>query len=359
MHKAGQRSRAELERCRSVLRNLVKASNYGIIFTSSATESNNLAIRSIITDYITASGKLNATVITTPMEHPSVYETLKSLPAVRVHMLSVSPLGLLDLDELNDALKDETVAMVCVTMANSEIGTIQDVASIAQACRAAYVHCHLDMTQVFGRYNVSLNQLRADTVTMSAHKFHGPKGVGALFYTLTRPPPTPCTTGGKQEQGLRGGTENVPGVAGMALALQLCSDGLTRDGAAERMTRLLQGIKVGIQGIVPDVVFRGGVPDVDGYHGLYQTVSVVLPARASQLAAELSNLNVFVGVGGCACSKGQHSMTLEAIGASQEEMWRTMRISIGFMNTDRDVGRFLKCMRVAMARLENVVLTSS
>ncbi|PNH04432.1 putative cysteine desulfurase [Tetrabaena socialis] len=346
LHGAGQRSRAEVSRCRSELRDLVKASNYGIIFTSGATESNNLALRSVVTQRMSETGASEASVVTTPMEHPSVYETLAALQGVTVVMLSVDASGRIDIDELHEALKDERVAVVAVSMANSEIGTIQDVHAITAACRGAYVHCHLDMTQVFGRYQVSLNGIRADSVTLSAHKFHGPKGVGALFYTLARPPPTPCTTGGKQEQGLRGGTENVPGIAGMSLALQMCM-GHVRSGATERLQKMLQEIKDGLADTLPGVTFRDSSTST-----LYQTLSVVLPVRSALLVEELSNMDVYLGVGGCACSKGQYSRTLEAMGASKEEMARTIRISLGFLNDDRDVTRFLRCTRLALARLK-------
>jgi cysteine desulfurase len=350
MHIAGQRSRAELERCRSQIRMAVSASRYGVAFTSGATESNNLAIRACVRDFRKATGLAKVVIVTTPLEHPSIYETLASMPDVEVKTLKVNKEGLIDLSELASAIASDDVAMACISAASSEISTLQDTSSIAAACRAAGVHCHLDMTQVFGRYPVNLNLIGPDSATMSGHKFHGPKGVGALFYNLARPAPTPCTTGGKQEEGVRGGTENLPGIAGMTLALQMCGVQLKREYAAERLSKMRDRLEAGILAAVPTggVAFLG--PKEDSRR-MYQTISVVLPAPSVELVQELSLQKVYIGVGGCACSKGKYSRALDAVGVSAAEMTRTVRISLGFLNTEGDVSRFLKCLRIALARV--------
>lgn len=286
-------------------------------------------------------------VVTTPLEHPSVYETLASLD-IDVITLPVCKAGRIDLEELEKALQDEDVIMVCIATANSEIGVLQDARAITHACRAHRVYCHLDMTQVFGRYPINLNLLGADSVTLSAHKFHGPKGVGALFYTLARPPPMPCTTGGKQEDGVRGGTENLPSIAGMALALRMCSERI-HGGSMDRMRQMRDRIEAGLSASIPGGVKVHGPKEPD--QRLYQTLSVVLPYPSADVIKELSDQKVYVGIGGCACSKGKYSKGLDAIGVPAEEMARTIRISLGHLNTEADVDRLLRCMRIASARV--------
>lgn len=358
MHLAGQRSRQELERCRKDMRRMVSASRYGLVFTSGATESNNLAIRACIKRFTEAAASADPNgsrvlkVITTPLEHPSVYETLANLPHVEVVTLHVCPQGLIDIQDLTNALNDPDVVMACIAVANSEIGVLQDAVAISKACQVHGVYCHMDMTQVFGRYPLNLNMLGADSITLSAHKFHGPKGTGGLFYTLARPPPLPCTTGGKQEDGVRGGTENLPSVAGMALALRMCHERITA-GSRDRMRQMRDRIEAGLA-----ASFSSSSSLTMKVHGprdpnqrLYQTLSVVLPYPSVAVIKELSDQRVYVGIGGCACSKGKYSKALDAIGVQPEEMARTVRISLGQLNTEADVDRLLKCMRITLARL--------
>ena len=339
-HRIGTLAKNELERCRTEIRAAVSASKYNLVFTSGATEANNLAIRAVLSIE-------KRIVVTTPLEHPSVYETLASMNA-DVRLMTVSPEGIIDVNHLERMIAEfgDDIAMVAVSMANSEIGAMQDMPAIAALCRAhGGIHCHVDMTQVFGRYEVNLNRIGAHSYTASAHKFHGPKGVGALFYVEWLKLP-PCITGGSQEAGMRAGTENVPGVVGMALALKTCLFKL-RDGSSERLNAQTQAVRHAIEKIIPGVRFNG---PQNKDQRLYQTLSVSLPFPAFELVHEMSEQGVYVGSSGCACSKGKPSRTLAAIGLSKEEMTKTVRISLGFANDERTASRFVRCLRIAMSR---------
>jgi cysteine desulfurase len=341
LHRIGSISKRQLERCREAIKHEVSAKTYGVVFTSGATESNNLAIRGVVGAFRKARGLQRVCVITSPMEHPSVYETLTSMADVEVVALKVDGEGFVDMGQLKRLIAErDDLAMVSIAMASSEVGTVQDARAIVQLCRASSTHCHLDMTQVFGRYLVDLDDLGPDSATLSAHKFHGPKGVGCLLHRCKLSQLSPCITGGHQENGMRAGTENVAGVIGMVRALELCHVHI-RAGAPERLRALRERLRASISRMAPQAYFNG---PRDVTSGLYQTLSVTMPKPTKELVLALSSEGVYVGAGGCACSKGAASRAMGAMGMPREHMSNTMRISLSFDNTEGDVARFERAL---------------
>ena len=346
-HALGRRADRLLEECRNDLARMLGArSPHQLVFTSGATESNNLALRGRISRVLQKSAP-KPHVLCTPIEHASVSATLEDMD-IDLETVGVDSLGRVDLADLRAKIRPST-ALFCVIAANNEIGTIQDMRAIVEACRARRVFLHADMTQMAGKYFLDLESSGVDSATISAHKFHGPRGVGLLYVRQGRTV-KPCQTGGHQEGSMRAGTENLAGVAGMAAALYTCHD-LIVTGEQKRVEAMRDYVRAQIRRICPNARFNGD-PD----SSLYSTLSVTLgksqPA-ARDLVAMLSEAGVYVGTGS-ACnsssigsSKG--SGTLKAIGLSDAEVRKTIRISLSFDNNMRQCRKLVACLERFLA----------
>lgn len=350
VHGLGQSTREILETRRLAMAKMLGiSSSSNLYFTGCATESNNIAIRGFIA---AASGTVRLIVL--PTEHASVRTTIESCAnthpggrnsaAISVVHARVDDTGKIQMEHLASLLqqnseteKTEMATLVCVALANGEIGTFQDVHAISALCHKHGARVHCDATQVVGRYRVDLSALDVDSATLSAHKFHGPKGVGALYVrrsprvsSSSKPPLlNVCMTGGTQENGLRAGTENVPGVCAMVAALAECFSRL--DAGQDAAVRALRdSVRRDLARRIPGVVFNGHPTD-----SLYNTLSVCLPVNSRELIPVLNQRRVYVNVG-CACSKAAESTTLMAIGRTREQAAGSLRISFGFLNNISD-----------------------
>ena len=285
-------------------------------------------------------------IVTTPVEHASVYETVATVDAdVTVLKVEVDRRGKVDAEHFARLVRRPDVAMACIIVANNEIGTVQDVKRLAKLCRENDVHLHCDMTQTFGKMSVDMERLGVDSATMSAHKFHGPKGVGALYVRQGCWIANTCMTGGTQEGALRAGTENVAGVCGMATALQKCET-LRALGRDREVREMRDKVMRSLMKRIPDLVING---DPEG--GLYNTLSVCIPGVNSRaLIPLLDRRKVYVNTG-CACSKGQGSKTLKALGLDEEHLNGSLRISLGFLTTERECRKLCWAMSEALQEL--------
>lgn len=333
-HALGRRADRLLEECRHDLARMLGArSPHQLVFTSGATESNNLALRGRIMLH----NNKKPHVLCTPIEHASVSATLKDMD-IDVETVRVDSLGRVDLADLRAKARPST-ALFCVIAANNEIGTIQDMRAIVEACRSKGVPVHADMTQMAGKYFLDLEGSGVDSATISAHKFHGPRGVG-LLYLRQGKTLRPCQTGGHQEGSMRAGTENLAGVVGMASALYTCHD-LIVTGEQKRVEAMRDYVRAQIRRMCPKARFNGD-PD----SSLYSTLSVTLDKSARDVVAMLSDAGVYVGTGS-ACSNtdgGSSSETLRAIGLSDADAQRTIRISLSFTNNMRQCRKLAACM---------------
>ena len=377
IHAAGRQSREVIDMYRHAIAGMIGAESCELIFTSGATESNNLVIRSLVKHELErrrteSSGNegrerdrggeremdmerdrerktegrqddrrpgdrsSRIRIVTTPIEHASIIQTLDSLSAdVDVDIVPVDRTGRIDTDAFWTLVRRPGVAMACIILANNEIGTIQDVAALSAACKKARVHLHCDMTQMFGKYEVNMSELGVDSATMSSHKFHGPKGIGALYLRKGVAMSNACMTGGGQEHAHRGGTENIGGVCGMAVALGMCMTLLKKGDAQRRIFEMREYIRRQLVQRVPGVIVHGPRQNV-----LYNTLSVSLPVDSRRLVELLDADDVYVSVG-CACSKGKGSQTLKAIGLGEKERRGSLRISLGFFNVPEDCDRIV------------------
>jgi cysteine desulfurase len=220
-HAFGWQAEEAVEKARKQIAELVRASPKEIVFTSGATESNNLALKGVAQMY---SEKGNH-IITAATEHKAVLDTCKHLEkeGIRVTYLPLQADGLIDLDMLREAMTEKTI-LVSIMYANNEIGVLQPIAEIGKLCKERRILFHTDATQAVGKVPVDVIKDNIDLMSMSAHKMYGPKGVGALYVRRKGPRVqiTPQIDGGGHERGMRSGTLNVPGIVGMGEACEIC-----------------------------------------------------------------------------------------------------------------------------------------
>jgi cysteine desulfurase len=345
---AGRNARHSLHDSRQRLASLVGVRDcHHLVFVSGATEGNNTAILGRLRRHRALHPGSPAHVLVTPTEHASVSVTLHhgnvDVP-MELEVLPVDQYGIVCRSELQRRIRDDT-ALVCVIMANNEIGSVQpDVQALAAMCRASGAHFHCDMTQVVGKYPVDLEALGVDTAVMSAHKFGGPRGVGAL-YVRDFGNLEPIVHGGGQERGWRSGTENVAGVAAMAVALEVATAAMPTE--TPRIRGLADGVRQALLSGIPGAVSLG-----HPRHRLYNTVAVSLPVDSRQLMCHLDGDGICVSAGS-ACTRSGDSHTLKALGLSEAARRGSLRISLWYDNTAREcdylVSRILHHVRKAQA----------
>ena len=321
-HGPGREAFIALEESRAKIAVLLNALPGEIIFTSGGTEADNIAIVSAVT----CNGIDH--VITTPFDHPAVLQTLRSLSLqhnTRISYIKFDAKGNLDLHHLEYLLRTNTRNLVSVMHANNEVGNLNDITAIGELCEKYSALFHTDTVQTMGHYRLDLNRLKIDFLAASAHKFHGPKGVGFLYrrkgQRLNR-----LIHGGGQENGLRAGTENIPGIVGMAKALEIACAQLEQD---QLYVQNLKDYLIGrLTETLPDVRFNGNSADLD--KSLYTVLSVSLPAADTDLLCYLDSEGIAVS-GGSACSGGSASHVLKALGTDPSRT--TIRFSFSRYNT--------------------------
>jgi cysteine desulfurase len=321
----GAKSKKLLETCRNRMSKMLNCDSCELYFTSGATESNNIAIRGVYTKH-TQKGKH---IITTSIEHPSVSETVKSLEGSEVTFLPVDKYGRINLLELENAIRQDTI-LVTVIHGSNEIGTIQDIKAIADICKRKKIHFHVDMTQMIGKYRIDLNALGVTSATGSGHKFHGPKATGFLYLQKGKYFQT-CISGGHQEKNIRSGTENVPGIVAMTYSLYICNH-LLRKNKDKEIRAMRDWMRDTLVSNIPSLIVNG---NKDDRYQMYNTLSICLPVNSRKVVMMLDKNNIYVNTGS-ACSKNKLSSVLHAIGLTEKEREGSLRISLGFLNTWED-----------------------
>jgi len=329
VHHFGQRAKAVLDEARSSVAALLDAEPSEIVFTSGGTESDNFALRGAA-EALEPTGRRH--LIASSIEHEAVLVTLRALArrGWRTTLLSVDASGILRPEALADALTDDT-AIVSVMHANNEIGTIQPVAELARLAHARGALFHTDAVQSIGKVPVSVRALGVDLLSLSAHKFNGPKGVGALWIKRGARV-TAILTGGKHERSRRAGTENVPAIAGLGVAARLAAKKVTTD--APRVAALRNRLEDAILERVPGTVLNG-----DREPRVPNTTNISFEAvEAESLLIALDLEGVAVSTGS-ACSSGtlEPSHVLRAMGLPSPRTQNSIRLSLGTGNTDAEV----------------------
>lgn len=338
-HRIGQSAEHVVEESRRCIASCLGADPAEIVFTACGTESDNLALRG--TAFAERRRRKASHILTTPVEHHAVLHTVQQLRDVHgfeVEFLPVDGHGLVDPQELKKRLRSDT-AIVSVIYANNEIGSINPIAEIGAICRQQGVALHTDAVQAAAYLDVNVNRDRVDLLAIGAHKFYGPKGVGAL-YVRKGTPILPVQTGGKQEFGLRAGTQNVPYIAGMAEALKI-----TRDGLAAENTRLsaLRDRLVGqVLEEIPDVQLTGHPA-----RRLPNHASFVFRGVDGNELLMLLDLRGFACSSGSACKVGNPtpSEVLTAIELAPEWALGSLRVTLGRQTTAEHVEAFISTLK--------------
>jgi cysteine desulfurase len=329
-HVFGQEARAAVDEAREQIAALIGASAEEIVFTSGATESDNLAIRGV------ARSAGTGHIVTTSLEHPAILEPCRSLEreGLAVTRVGVGGDGVVRAADVREALRPDTV-LVSMMAANNEIGTLQPVAEVGALCRERGILFHSDAVQAAGKVPVDVDEWHADLLSLSAHKMYGPKGVGALYVRRDRKPKRrlqPQAEGGGQERGVRSGTLNVPGIVGFGAAARLAREALA-GGEPERLRALRDRLLAGLASRIEGVEVNGAMgPRLPG--NLHVSIA---HAEAETLILSLGGRIALSSGAACAEAGGKASSVLRAIGLPDERVFTALRFGLGRYNTELEV----------------------
>lgn len=327
-HAYGWQAEDAVEDARKQIANLVKADPREIIFTSGATESNNISVKGVGRFY--KSKKRH--IITTQIEHKCVLDSCRAMEneGLEVTYLPVKENGIIDLDTLEKAFRPDT-SLVSIMFVNNEIGAKQPVKEIGEMCRERKVFFHTDAAQAVGKVPIDVNEMKIDLMSISGHKFYGPKGVGALY--LRRRPRVriePLQSGGGQERGIRSGTVPTPLIVGMGAAAALCGEEMEYD--SERITMLSNRLESRIRSVLSDVIRNGDTDET--YPGCLNLSFAHVEGESLLMALKDVALS-----SGSACTSAslEPSYVLRAIGADDDLAHSSIRFGIGRFTTEREI----------------------
>jgi len=341
-HAFGQEAHAAVEEARAQLARLIGAEPGDIVFTSGATESDNLAVRGAARA-ATARGRH---LVTTAIEHPAVLEPARTIEreGFEVTVVGVGRDGIVATDEIARALRPDTV-LVSVMAANNEVGTVQPIAEIGRLCGQRGILFHTDAVQAIGRMPVRVDEWGTDLVSISAHKMYGPKGVGVLYVRRSRRPRIrlqPQAEGGGQEKGLRSGTLNVPGIVGLGQAARLAADALA-GGEPARIAALRDHLLAGLRRRLDGVEVNGSME-----HRLPGNLHVsIARAEAETLILSLGGRIAISSGAACAEAGGKGSHVLRALGLSDERIYTALRFGIGRFNDAAEIDDAVEALTLA------------
>ncbi len=334
IHAFGRKTRAAIETARKTVARLLNVTPAEIFFTSGGTEADNMAINQSIVTYDIKH------VISSVIEHHAVEHTLKTLEKagkVKVSWVKLDKKGNVDLADLEELLKNNSRSLVSLMHANNELGTLLPLKEVGELCEKYDAIFHSDTVQTMGHYKMDLRDLKVHFVTCAAHKFHGPKGVGFLYINHERKI-TPFIHGGAQERNMRGGTENVYGIVGLAKALEICFDEM------EEHQKHIRGLKnymrEQLTALIPGMAFNGETSDEKS---LYTVLNCCFP-KHPDAEMLLFNLDIagIAASGGSACSSGsnQGSHVLRGIGSDMERP--SVRFSFSKYTTKEEIDFTIK-----------------
>jgi cysteine desulfurase len=353
VHSFGQLAKAAVEKARRQVAALINAAPSEIVFVSGGTEADNLAARGIAK----AHRDHGCHIITTQIEHPAVLATCEALEreGFRVTYLPVSDAGIVSADDLRNAISGDTI-LVSIMLANNETGSIQPIEQVAEVVaeartRGLDIHFHTDAVQAIGKIPVDVQRLGVDLLSLSAHKFHGPKGVGALYVRKgTRL--AKLFYGGHHERDRRPGTENVPGIVGLGKAAEMARTQL--DERTERMRELRDYLEHQVTAFIPNVRTNGDaklrVPNIsnmsfDGVDG-----------ESLLIALDLKGVAVSTG-SACASGSLEPSHVLKALGLTREQVRGSLRFSLGAYTTREEIDYTVSVLGESVARIREMSLT--
>lgn len=345
LHTVGQEAKTVLEEAREKIAGLLGASPREIYFTSGGSEADNQAI---LTAAYNGAKKGKKHIISTAFEHHAVLHTLKKLEkeGFEVTLLDVHREGLVRPEELEAAIREDT-ALVTIMYVNNEVGTIQPIRELGAICRSRGVVFHTDAVQAVGHIPVNVQEDNIDMLSLSAHKFHGPRGVGVLYVKRTIPVRN-LIEGGAQERGKRAGTENLPAIVGMAAALEEAIAHMAEDNqkTAYLRDKLIHGLTQ-----IPHSCFNG-----DLEHHVAGTANFCFEGIEGESLLLLLDQQGICASSGSACTSGslEPSHVLLALGVPVEVAHGSLRLSIGPENTEQEIDHILQAVPQVVARLRDM-----
>ena len=343
VHASGQKAKTLIESARRQMAKAIGCSSNEIIFTGGGTEANNLVLWNLI-------HQKKKHVITSVIEHPAVLTVLDNLEkfGVTYTAVGVDETGMVNPDDVQNAITEKT-GLISIMLANNEMGTLQPIAEIAAIANKYKIIMHTDAVQTLGKIPVNSKELGVDCMSFSAHKFYGPKGVGALFIKKDLKL-KPLIIGGNQERRMRAGTENTSGISGLGLAAELATNNLHK--TQSHLISLTHAFKAQITHICPEVIFNGH-PEKQ----LPGLVNVSFPRfRNDLLMIHLDRQGIAVS-SGSACSSGdiKPSRILSSMGITDDINNSTLRISFGIDNSLQDMEYLIKCFKSTFKRIRSAV----
>lgn len=349
LHRKGLEAERLISQTRREIASVIGARPEEILFTSGGTESNNLAI----IGFLKRARHHNKYLVTTKIEHPSVVNIFKMLETkgYQVTYLNVDPAGIIDLNQLKAVLEKEP-ALLSVMLVNNETGSLQPITEIAKLLRSSGKRTifHVDAVQAFGKIPFQVNSLNIDLLSISGHKFHGPKGIGAL-YVKKGINLEPLLYGGNQEAGLRSGTENVPAIAGLGIATRQTLASLTEDAAKMRL--LKNHLQNELQRIIPDIMINSPSEENSAPHIL--NVSF-LGIKSEILLHALEQKGIYVSSGSaCSSQRKTYSPVLQAMGRSEAELEGAIRFSFSRYNELADIDYLVEHLQTQVTNFRKII----
>lgn len=343
IYSIGRRSKRAIDMARSRVAIAIGAKDKEIYFTSCGSESDNLALKG----YAKANSKNGKHIITTKIEHPAILNTCKTLEneGFEITYLNVSSNGLINLEELKNSIKPETI-LISIMFANNEIGTIQPIKEISKIAKENNIVFHTDAVQAVGNVKINVEELGIDMLSMSAHKFYGPKGMGALYVKegieFSR-----IQDGGHQENNKRAGTENVAGIVGLGKAIEIAN--LNIENYNSKLKKLRNYFISEITSKYPRAKING-----DLENRLPGNINISFPnVDGEELLLKLDNLGICASAGS-ACSSGSSdpSHVLLAIGLEKSYIDGTLRFTLGEENSIEDMQYVVKLLITILSSIE-------
>ena len=343
IHRHGRVARKAVKKAREQVASLINALPSEILITSGGTESNNTAIRGAVSQYPSCH------IITSSIEHDAVLEPCRMLSreGFDVEYLPVDGLGMTSPSDLRSRLTDRT-RLVSVMFGNNEVGSIQPISELAAVCRGRKILFHTDAVQAVGKTPIDVRELGVDLMSISSHKLHGPKGVGALF-VREGTKIDPMLLGGGQERGMRSGTENVAGIVGFGRACEMAREGMGEN------TAYLQGLRDalvrGVLEAVPAVTLNGD-PALRLANNAHFTF---LGVNGEDLIIKLDEYGVAASTGSaCSVNIQKASHVLDAMGFSSEQIAGSLRLTVGMFNTMGEITQVTGILRDVVRELRAV-----
>ena len=344
LHAFGREALEAVDKSRETIASLLGAYPNEIYFTSGGTESDNWALKGAAKAY----GKYGKHIVTTAIEHPAMMETCHKLEkeGFEVTYVGVNSEGLVDPEEIKKAVRDDTI-LVSVMFANNEMGAIQPIGEIGRFCREEGILFHTDAVQAAGTIKIDVKELNIDMLSLSAHKFHGPKGMG-LLYLRNGVKIEKLIVGGHQERGNRAGTTNTPGIVGMAKALEIAVRDMEKNN--EHMRKLRDYFIDRVEKEIPYCHLNGG-----RVHRLVNNANFSFDYIEGESILMVLDLNGIAVSSGSACSSGslEPSHVILATGASMEQAHSSIRFSLGKETTKEEIDYTVETLKAAVEKLRS------